>query len=43
MEYEWDKAKGRSNLKKHAVSFSEAVAVLEDVRALTIPDDYPDE
>ncbi len=43
MELEWDSKKAISNLKKHGVDFADAVAVLEDERAITIPDDYPDE
>ena len=43
VEFEWDSQKAISNLKKHGVDFAEAVAVLEDEMAITIPDDYPDE
>ena len=43
MEFEWDSKKAISNLKKHGVDFADAVAVLEDEKAITIPDDYPDE
>ncbi len=43
MEFEWDSKKAISNLKKHGVDFADAVAVLEDERAITIPDDYNDE
>ncbi len=41
--YEWDPKKAQSNLDKHGVSFADAVAVLEDELALTIPDDDPGE
>ena len=41
MEYEWDSKKAISNLKKHGVDFADAIAVLEDERAITIPDDCP--
>lgn len=43
MEIEWDRKKAVSNLKKHGIDFTDAVAVLEDERAITISDDYPDE
>lgn len=36
MDVEWDPAKARSNLRKHGVAFADAVAALEDERALTI-------
>lgn len=39
MEYEWDERKARSNLEKHGVDFADAVGVLEDELALTIPDE----
>jgi len=43
MEIEWDRKKAVSNLKKHSVDFVDAVTVLEDERAITISDNYPDE
>ena len=43
MGYEWDTTKATTNLEKHGVTFADAVAVLEDEKALTIPDDDPDE
>jgi uncharacterized DUF497 family protein len=43
MEIEWDSKKAISNLRKHGVHFADAVAVLEDERAITISEDYPDE
>ena len=43
MQYEWDSKKAISNLKKHGIDFADAVIVLEDERAITIPGDYPDE
>ena len=43
MEIEWDSKKAISNLRKHGVNFADAVAVLEDERAITISEDYPDE
>ena len=42
-EYEWDPRKADSNLRKHGVDFADAVAVLEDDHALTIPDDVAEE
>ncbi len=43
MEFEWDSNKAISNFKKHGVDFADAVIVLEDERAVTIPDDYSGE
>ena len=43
MEIEWDSKKYISNLEKHGVDFADAVIVLEDERAITISEDYPDE
>jgi len=43
MEIEWDGKKAISNLKKHGIDFADAVSVLEDERAITINDDYPNE
>lgn len=38
LRFEWDPAKARSNLKKHAVSFDEACSVFADERARLIAD-----
>jgi uncharacterized DUF497 family protein len=38
LEFEWDDAKARRNLKKHGVSFAEASSVFGDSLARTIPD-----
>ena len=38
MEYEWDPAKAKANLRKHRVSFADASLALEDPRALTMAD-----
>ena len=38
MRYEWDPAKATANLKKHGVSFADAVTVFEDELALTQED-----
>lgn len=43
VSYQWDPAKARSNRKKHGVSFSDAVGVFEDARALTKDDVHPRE
>lgn len=43
MDYQWDPKKAKSNLKKHGVTFSDAVTVFTDEFAITIEDDYPDE
>lgn len=42
-DYEWNPAKVHVNQMKHGVSFAEATTALEDERALTIEDNYPDE
>ncbi len=39
MDFEWDPAKARLNLRKHGVHFSDAVLVLEDDNALTVSDE----
>ena len=39
VEFEWDPNKAASNLRKHGVRFAEAVAVLEDQAALSMPDE----
>lgn len=43
MEIEWDSKKAISNLKKHGIDLADAVTVLEDERAITISEDYPEE
>ena len=43
VEFEWVNKKAVSNLKKHRVDFADAVTVLEDEKAITIPDDYSGE
>ena len=37
--FEWDPQKATANLAKHGVDFSDAVEVLFDEMAITIPDD----
>ena len=36
--FEWDAAKAESNVRKHGVSFDEAVSVFGDIRAITFAD-----
>ncbi len=38
MAYVWDPAKSKANLKKHGVTFADAVIALEDEFALTVSD-----
>lgn len=38
MRFEWDADKNRSNIKKHRISFNDAVFVFSDVNALSIFD-----
>ena len=38
LEFEWDEAKAKSNLRKHRVSFEEASTVFRDPLSLTIDD-----
>ena len=38
--FEWDRAKARSNIKKHSVSFEDAMAVFEDPLARIFPDEW---
>ena len=38
MYFEWDEEKAKTNLKKHKVSFDEAVTVFFDSFSITIPD-----
>lgn len=41
MSFEWDPANAASNWEKHGVKFSDALAIFDDPRALTIPDPQP--
>jgi len=41
VEFEWERKKALSNLKKHGIDFADAVSVLEDEIAITIPDEHP--
>ena len=38
MKFEWNTDKAKRNLKKHGVSFSEALSVFKDTLSLTYPD-----
>lgn len=38
MDFEWDPLKARENFAKHAIEFADAIGVLEDPYALTMPD-----
>lgn len=38
MSFEWDRDKGESNIRKHGVSFNEAISVFADPFALTFDD-----
>lgn len=38
IQFEWDPAKARTNLRKHRVSFEEAATVFYDDRAILIAD-----
>ena len=43
MTCQWDPNKAKSNLKKHGVSFADAVGVFEDENAVTISDEHESE
>ena len=43
MDVEWDPAKARLNIRKHGVLFADAVAALEDERALTMREPFSDD
>jgi len=38
MNFEWDPRKAESNLRKHALSFSEAVTIFNDELSITVSD-----
>ncbi|MEO8130222.1 MAG: BrnT family toxin [Bryobacteraceae bacterium] len=42
MEYEWDKKKALQNITKHGVEFADALAVLEDLNALSLTEESVD-
>ena len=39
MEFEWDEGKARANLKKHGISFDEAIEAFKDPYILTFQDE----
>ncbi|HEX5726868.1 MAG TPA: BrnT family toxin [Longimicrobiaceae bacterium] len=43
MSFDWDRQKAEANFAKHGIRFEDAVGALLDERAVTIPDDDPDE
>ena len=43
MDFEWDDYKARTNRNKHQVDFADAISVLEDDLAMTIPEPYAEE
>jgi len=38
VQFEWDRKKAKSNLKKHGISFQEAATVFGDMLAITFDD-----
>ena len=38
MNFQWDPAKAKGNLKKHGVEFADAVGVFDDPAAITLED-----
>ncbi len=38
LNFEWDEDKAKTNIKKHGVSFNEAITVFLDPFSITIPD-----
>lgn len=41
MNYQWDNNKAKANIANHKVDFADAVAVFEDLNALTVDDPHP--
>jgi len=39
VDYEWDEAKARANVRDHSIDFADAPTVFDDDLALTVPDD----
>jgi uncharacterized DUF497 family protein len=39
VNFEWDEAKNRTNIKKHGVSFNEAATIFADKNILSLPDE----
>ncbi len=40
LEFQWNNRKAEDNLRKHNVSFQEAITVFSDFLSLTIPDPF---
>ena len=40
MQWDWNRAKDRENLRKHGISFADALLVFEDTNNLTVEDPY---
>jgi uncharacterized DUF497 family protein len=40
LEFEWDEAKALSNIRKHRLTFEEAVTAFSDYLSLTVPDPW---
>jgi uncharacterized protein len=43
VDYQWDPDKAKGNLRKHNISFADAVTVFSDDNAITIEDELPGE
>ena len=43
VDFEWDRDKAASNLKKHRIDFADAVTVFDDINSITIDDPDHDE
>lgn len=43
LECVWDPIKAERNLRKHGVEFVDVVIVFNDDRAITLPDEHPNE
>ncbi len=43
MDFEWDRKKVESNLKKHGIDFADAVSILDDLNAITLEDAMQEE
>ncbi|RJP18831.1 MAG: BrnT family toxin [Candidatus Omnitrophota bacterium] len=38
MNYQWDKNKAQTNLRKHGIRFADAVSIFQDDNAITVED-----
>ena len=43
MDYQWDPAKAKTNVRKHDIRFADAISVFSDDNAITMEDDDPGE